>query len=119
MSLTTQREKLTPNGEAEELLDAASWQFKPRSIVPTLLGGAVGAVAGGTIWALISVIARIEVGIIALGVGGLSGFLVLLFSAGRKGVSRQIIAVVSSLMAIAVGKYLAAYYLIKEAVAEV
>lgn len=64
------------------------------------------------------IFANVEIGIVAFGVGGLSGFLVLLCSAGREGVSQQLIAVVSSLMAIAIGKYFAAYYLIREVVGE-
>ena len=77
----------------------------------------MAAVAGGALWAFIIIFAELEIGIIAWGIGGLSGFLVLLCSRGRKGVSQQVIAVVSSLIAITAGKYFALYYFFKQAVA--
>lgn len=87
------------------------------SLVPAVLGGLLGAVLGGGIWALVVVATEYEIGFMAWGIGALCGFAVLLFARGRRGKPLQVIAVVSSLLGIFIGKYGAFYYVFKNAIA--
>jgi uncharacterized protein YoaH (UPF0181 family) len=90
-------------------------QFSGSAIVPGLLGGVLGAVLGGGIWAGIAVLTNSELGIIAWGIGGVCGFGVVLLSGGRKGLPLQLIAVVTSILGIVMGKYFTFYYFLKDA----
>lgn len=52
----------------------------------------------------------------AWGMGWLTGFAVILFSKGKKGVPLQIISVLSSISGIVIGKYFIFYHYLKDAV---
>jgi len=84
-------------------------QFTPSSLVPAIFGAAVAAVVGGGVWGALTIYTNYEVGYVAWGLGVLSGFSVVWLSGGRKGPPLQIIAVVSSILAILIGKYLVFY----------
>ena len=93
-------------------------QFAMSSIIPALVGGFLAAVIGGVIWGWLVIATEYEFGIIAWGIGGLTGFAVVLFSKGRKGVPLQVIAILSSVLGIAIGKYFTFFHFLKEAVAK-
>lgn len=125
---TTIAQKLEDQGvdrsDAEEMTDAVyneiaamvqMEQFSASAVVPGLLGGVLGAVLGGGVWAGIVILTDYELGIIAWGIGGVCGFGVVLLAKGRKGVPLQLIAVVTSVVGILMGKYFTFYYFLKDA----
>lgn len=91
-------------------------QYSSSALLPGLVGGLLAALIGGGVWAAIAVAADYELGIIAWGIGGLCGFAVVMFAKGRKGVPLQVVAMVTSILGIAIGKYLTFYYLLRQAV---
>jgi hypothetical protein len=102
-----------------ELMRAAeAEQFTPQALLPAVAGGLLAAIVGGAVWGLIVILTDYEVGFVAWGIGFLAGFMVVRFAGGRKGVPLQAIAIVSSLVGIVLGKYIAYVYFIKEAVRE-
>ncbi len=88
------------------------------SYVMALIGGFVGAVIAGLIWAAIAVITDYEIGYAAIGVGALAGGGVLIASNRRKGLPYQLIAVVTSVLGIFIGKFLTAVYVYREVLIE-
>ena len=76
------------------------------SLLPALGAGLVAAIVGGVIWGLIVKISDYEVGIIAWGIGFVAGTAVVFASRGAKGQRLQVIAVVSALVGVLLGKYL-------------
>jgi len=94
--------------EEEQLMDS--------SILPALFGGGLAAVVGGVIWGLIVIATGYVIGFMAWGIGWLAGFSVVLFSKGRKGVPLQVIAVLSSVFGIVIGKYFTFFHYLKEEV---
>lgn len=90
-------------------------QFSGSAVVPGLLGGILAALLGGGVWAGIVIMTDYEVGIIAWAIGGACGFGVVLLAQGRKGAPMQVIAVISSVFGILVGKYFAFYYFLRQA----
>ena len=59
-----------------------------------------------------------EIGIAAWGIGFLAGFGVVRFAGGAKGTPLQVVAVVSSLVGIVIGKYISYAYFFKQAVSD-
>jgi hypothetical protein len=72
-------------------------------VVRSLLAGGVAALIGGGIWALIAIVAHIQIGWLAWGIGWLCGLSVAKFGRGN-GVVFQFIAVGFSLLGILIGK---------------
>ncbi|MBU9713182.1 hypothetical protein [Evansella tamaricis] len=96
---------------SERLTEIASeQQFAPSVLLPAVLGGLSAAIAGGIIWGLIVIFTEYELGIVAWGIGLLSGYGVALLSKGKKGVPLQVTAVVSSILGILIGKYIGYHY---------
>lgn len=91
-----------------------SQQVTPKALIPAVLGGLLGAIVGGAVWAAIVVGTGYEVGYIAVGVGFLCGWGVVFLSGGKRGPALQVIAVVCSLLGILIGKYAAFYFLLKQ-----
>lgn len=89
-----------------------------QNILQAIIGGVLAAGISGAAWAAIAVIMELEVGFAAWGIGFLAGWAVALFSRGKKGLSLQVIAVVSSLAGIALGKYITFYYYLMEAIGQ-
>jgi hypothetical protein len=121
------QERGVERGEAQQLVGtvypelmraAEAEQFTPQALLPAVAGGLLAAIVGGAVWGLIVILSDYEVGFVAWGIGFLAGFLVVRFAGGRKGVPLQAIAIVSSLVGIVLGKYIAYVYFIKEAVRE-
>ncbi|MEQ8677598.1 MAG: hypothetical protein RLP44_13625 [Aggregatilineales bacterium] len=88
----------------------------PVDIMPNvmaLLGGIIGAVITGIIWATIVIETNFEIGYAAVGVGFITGYFASTF-AQNKNVSIGFIAVVCSLLGIFIGKYATFYMLLRE-----
>ena len=103
---------------AQVLKAAEQEQFTGSSIIPALVGGGLAAVVGGGLWALIAIGTGYVIGFMAWGMGWLTGFAVLLFSRGKRGIPLQIISVISSVLGIAIGKYFIFFHYLKDAVAK-
>jgi hypothetical protein len=102
-----------------ELVRAAEAErYSPSALGPAIAGGLLAALVGGFAWGLIVILTDYEVGFVAWGVGFLAGLAVVRFAGGRKGVPLQVVAVVSSLLGIVLGKYISFAYFLKEAVKE-
>jgi len=93
-------------------------QFTDGSIFPALIGGGLAALVGGGLWALIATGTGYVIGFMAWGMGWLTGFAVVLFSKGKKGVLLQIISVISSILGILIGKYFIFFHYLKDAIAK-
>lgn len=93
-------------------------QFTSESIIPALVGGLIAAVVGGVVWGGIVNISGYEIGYMAWGIGLLCGLSVSFFTKGKKGNPLQIIAVLSSILGILIGKYFYFYHVLKEVVME-
>ena len=93
-------------------------QFTASSFVPAMVGGGLAAVVGGGIWGLIVIASGYVIGFMAWGIGLLCGFAVVLFSKGRKGAPLQVIAVLSSILGIVIGKYFTFFHDLKNVLAE-
>lgn len=85
---------------------------------PGIAGGLVAAVVGGFLWGLIVILSEYEIGIAAWGIGFLAGCAVVRFAGGAKGMPLQVVAVVSSLLGIVIGKYISYAYFFKQAVSD-
>ncbi len=103
----------------DAILDSArKEQFTSESWQPALLGGLGAAVLGGIVWGLVMIYTGFESGIVAWGLGWACGWSVLKLTGGKKGVQAQGVAVVSSVLGIFIGKYIAFYHYLSEAVSQ-
>lgn len=84
------------------------------SLLPAIAAGLVAALVGGIVWGLIVKISDYEVGFVAWGIGFIAGTAVVLASRGAKGPRLQVIAVVSALLGILLGKYLSYAFVVQE-----
>jgi len=89
---------------------AGEEEFSGSALVPGILGGLVAALIGGAIWAGIAIGTEYELGILAWGIGLMCGVGVVLFAGGKKGFPLQLVAVVTSVLGIVMGKYGMFYY---------
>lgn len=86
----------------------------PAGSIPLgIVGGIIAAIVTGIVWALIVVVTDYELGFAAWGVGLVCGFATILFGRGS-GVQFQVIAVVTSIVGILIGKYGIYYYYLKQ-----
>ncbi|MEW6104109.1 MAG: hypothetical protein AB1630_09935 [bacterium] len=114
----TAASELVEKIQAQIVKAAEEEQFSMSSIIPALVGGILAAMVGGVIWGLIVIATGYEIGYVAWGIGLICGFAVVLFSKGKKGITLQIIAVLSSILGIAIGKYITFFHFLKEAIAK-
>jgi mannose/fructose/N-acetylgalactosamine-specific phosphotransferase system component IID len=84
------------------------------SLLPALGAGLAAAIVGGVVWGLIVKISDYEVGIIAWGIGFVAGTAVVFAARGGKGQRLQVIAVVSALVGVLLGKYLSYAFVVQE-----
>jgi hypothetical protein len=87
----------------------------PATLALAAAAGLVAAIAGGITWGLIVKWSEYEIGIVAWGIGFVTGMAVLLAAGGRKGLPLQAIAIVAALIGILVGKYLSFALIVQEA----
>ena len=100
----------------ETVKQAQAELFTPDSLVPAVLGGLLVAVLGGAIWGAVVAATNYEIGYLAWGLGLAAGLVVVKATGGKKGLIPQVIAVVSSVGGILLGKYFTFYYFFKQAV---
>jgi len=93
-------------------------RYTGSALGPGIAGGLIAAVVGGFLWGLIVILSGYEIGIAAWGVGFLAGFGVVRFAGGAKGTPLQVVAVVSSVLGIVIGKYISYAYFFKQAVSD-
>ncbi|SDZ41487.1 hypothetical protein SAMN05421736_11239 [Evansella caseinilytica] len=93
-------------------------EYTSDKLLPAILGGLIAALLGSAIWATIVVMTETEFGIVAWGIGILTGYAVMLAAGRKKGLPLQIIAVAFSLIGIFIGKYAVYYYFMKEFLTE-
>ncbi len=84
------------------------------TLLPAIAAGLAAALAGGIAWGLIVKISDYEVGVVAWGIGFIAGTAVVLAARGAKGPRLQMIAVVSALLGILLGKYLSYAFVVQE-----
>lgn len=70
-----------------------------------ILGAIVTAIVGGALWAVIAIWTNYEIGFLAWGVGWLAGYAMFYLSKGKVSQVHQVIAVITSLIGILLGKY--------------
>ena len=93
-------------------------QVEQGAIIAGAVGGLAAALVGGIVWGLIIIFANYELGIIAWGIGLVAGYAVVIFSRGKRGTPLQVIAVISSVLGIILGKYISFYHFLKLSVEE-
>jgi signal peptidase I len=72
-----------------------------------VLAGLTAAIAGGIAWGLIAKWTEYEVGIVAWGVGFVTGWAIERAAGGRRSPELQVFAIAAALLGILIGKYLA------------
>jgi hypothetical protein len=88
--------------------------FSSEAVMPAVLGGGVAALVGGAVWATVVVVTDYEIGYVAWGIGWLAGFAVVKLAQGRRGTPLQLIAALSALLGILVGKYFIFFHYLKQ-----
>ena len=84
------------------------------SLFPAVAAGLVAAIVGALVWGLIVKISDYEVGIVAWGIGFVAGTAVVFATRGGKGQNLQVIAVLSALVGVLLGKYLSYAFVVQE-----
>ncbi|MFE6079103.1 hypothetical protein ACFVQB_32245 [Paenibacillus sp. NPDC057886] len=79
-----------------------------------IVGGLLAAIVGGIVWAVIAAMTERELGLIAIVIGALTGYAVVLFSNKRIATVHKVIAVIFALIGILLGKYLTVVYFTSE-----
>ena len=96
----------------------ARQQYRSEALIPAIAGGLLAAIVGGVIWGIVSLVTDREIGVMAWAIGWLTGYAVLIFAGKRKGLPLQLIAVVTAILGIAIGKYVTFVYQLKDAIDE-
>lgn len=76
-----------------------------RDLTLAAVGGLVAAIVGGVIWGFLVAATDTELGIVAIGVGVLAGFGVVLGARRKHGAPLQVIASVAAVVGVLFGKY--------------
>lgn len=85
-------------------------------IIAASIGSLIAALIGGVLWGFLVNATGYEIGFMAWAVGVMCGFASMWSAKGRKGRAIQIIAIVSSLTGILIGKYVTFFYLLRDVV---
>lgn len=118
-SMGTQEEYQTKTtGQQSSGASSTQEEYTGGVLVPALLGGLIAAFIGGAIWGGITIWTGYEIGYVAWGVGLLCGFGVVMMSKGQRGMPLQIVAVISGLLGILIGKYMIVHNIVTTVVAE-
>lgn len=91
-------------------------QITPVSLGLASIGGVIAALVGGAIWGGLIIVTGYEIGYVAWGIGVLSGYAVALSAMGSRGVPIQVIALISSVFGILIGKYFVFFHYLKQSV---
>jgi hypothetical protein len=79
-------------------------------------GAAIGAFVNAGIWATVTIVFKLEIGILATLAGICTGVGVALLTRGAQGTVFQAIAVVGALVSILMGKYLSYWFLLRQSI---
>ncbi len=113
--------------EAERLVDSTyreivnkvlAEQVTSSAFQRGILGGLLASVAGGCVWAALSIVTGYEIGVMAWGVGYLAGYAVVLASGGSKGTQLQVTAAASALFGILIARYVSFTYYFTDGMAD-
>ena len=85
-------------------------EFEYKSILLMITGGLFAAIVCGLFWGAISIITEYEFGFMASVLGALTCYSVIKFSKVYEGILLRIIAIISALLGIFIGKFSAFYY---------
>ena len=98
-----------PDGSREEQREppAAPVRDEGGSSALALLAGLVAALAGALVWGLVAKWTEYEVGIVAWGIGFVTGWAIERAAGGRRSTELQVFAIAAALLGILLGKYLA------------
>jgi len=72
-----------------------------------IVGAVIGALAGALVWGALTYFLKIEVGYVAWGIGGVVGFLAMVFSGGEGSPALGVAAAAIALLGVAAGKIFA------------
>ncbi len=86
------------------------------ALIRGALGGVAAAVLGAAAWAGIVIGTEYELGIVAWAIGAACGYAVTVAAAGAKGTPLQVLAVLTSALGIAGGKYATFHHYLKQAI---
>jgi hypothetical protein len=97
-------------------------EFEVETAKPNLLGaiglGVLAAIIGAVVWVLVAVIFEVTVGYVAIGVGFIVGWGVILGSGRKRGIKLQITSTIITLVAILMAEYATFVYFVTEYVKE-
>jgi signal peptidase I len=96
-----------PDGSRPEPPPPPPVQEEGGSSALALLAGLAAAIAGGIAWGLIAKWTDYEVGIVAWGIGFVTGWAIERTAGGRRSAELQVFAIAAALLGILLGKYLA------------
>jgi hypothetical protein len=99
------------------LKDAEQEVLRQGDLRKAIFGGAVAATVGGLLWGFIATATNFVIGYMAVGLGMLAGGAVVIFS-GRRGRPLQAVAVLASVLGIALGKYYIFGHVLRQMVGE-
>jgi hypothetical protein len=102
------------NPKAAAILSEIAATPKQKSYLITLVAGLAAAVAGGALWGAVAMLFKKEFGFVALLMGVGPGLAVMYFAHGRKGLALKVPAVLCTLFAILLGKYLSFVFLARQ-----
>lgn len=108
----------TQTGTDASMIDAQHGGLSNAILLRAALATTAAAVLGGLVWGGIVAATGTEIGFVAWGIGLLTGGAAILLSKGERGLPLQLMAVVSSILGIAIGKYISFYVALKGVVAE-
>jgi hypothetical protein len=96
-----------PENEQTTVVPSPPEPLSSGDLAMAAIGGLVGAIVGGLIWGLLVGATGTELGIVAIGIGVLAGFGVVLAARGKHGMPLQVIAGLAAVVGILFGKYFA------------
>jgi hypothetical protein len=96
-----------PENEQSTVVPSPPEPLSTGDMTLAAVGGLVGGIVGGLIWGWLVAATDTELGIVAIGVGVLAGFGVVLGARGKHGTALQVIAALAAVVGILFGKYFA------------
>jgi hypothetical protein len=114
-----QQTATAPAPEAEPEPVTTSEPYSSSALAPAVIAGLAAAVVGGIAWTIQVVLTDYELGIVAWAIGGLAGFAVSRAAGARRGLPLQVVAVVSALLGILLGKYGTFAHSVREGVEQI
>lgn len=96
---------MQPQNERTIAVPTPPERLSAGDITTAAVGGLIGAIVGGLLWGFLVAAIDTELGIVAIGIGVLAGFGVVLGARRKHGTPLQVIAGVAAIVGILFGKY--------------